>query len=65
MAAPPFDTNAGTALVTNNGNAAGTMGKMPAVIFAAKPDTCVGFTHNSGNPLLENLICHNRKLLYV
>lgn len=65
MAAAPFDADAGAAQVADDCHAIRAVDKMAAIILVVEPDAGSGFGNDSGNPLLKNLECHNRKLLYV
>ena len=60
VAAPPFDADAGAAQIADNGDAIGTVGEVASIILMVEPNAGSGPGGDSGNPLLENLICHNR-----
>ena len=60
MTASPFAADAGAAQIANDGDAIRTVGEMTPIILVVEPGACPGFSDDSGNPLLENLICHNR-----
>lgn len=60
MTASPLDANAGAAQIADDSHAIRAVGKMAAIILVVEPDAGSGFGNDSGNPLLENLICHNR-----
>lgn len=65
MTASPLDADAGAAQIADDSHAIRAVGKMAAIILVVEPDAGSGFGNDSGNPLLENLKCHDRKLLYV
>lgn len=60
MAAPPSDANSEAAQIADNGHAIRTVGEMTTIILVVEPGAYPGFSDDSGNPLLENLICHDR-----